>query len=247
MIDHEMEAMLGAYVLDALDERERAQVEAYLGENPRARAEVDDLRETAAALAAAPVTDAIAPPELWARIAHDIANDAPGDELAVRRSTTRRRVAPALAAAASIVAIALAVQVLSLRGDLDDARRLGDDSLVAAFDRASDVDGARAAELVSSTSEQHVARVVVLPDGRGYLVGDALAALPSDRTYQLWAVTPAADGDDPKVISAGVLGSRPEAASFEVDEDVAAFVLTVEEDGGVVTSTQDPYAAGSLA
>ena len=51
----ELDALLGAYVLDALEADERAQVEQYLEQDdPRARAEVDELRETVAALAAAP-------------------------------------------------------------------------------------------------------------------------------------------------------------------------------------------------
>ena len=110
---------------------------------------------------------------------------------------------------------------------------------------ATDETGARETQLVSATNDEEVARIVVLPDGRGYMVGDALDALPDDQTYQLWAVVPGG-GDETKVISAGVLGADPKAASFEVDGDVDAFVLTVEEAGGVEASEQDPYAAGTL-
>jgi len=39
--DAEIEALLGAYALDALDEDERARVDAYIAANPRARDEVD--------------------------------------------------------------------------------------------------------------------------------------------------------------------------------------------------------------
>ena len=257
MINRDMEALLGAYVLDALDDSERAQVEAYLAENPRARAEVDELRETVAALASAPVEETVAPPELWARIAEEIEAEeieddvAPSgaapqvDELAERRERKRRWVAPTLAVAASVVALVLAAQVVSLQGDLDDAREPGDEQVAAAFERATDETGARETQLVSATNDQEVARIVVLPDGRGYMVGDALDALPDDQTYQLWAVVPGG-GDETKVISAGVLGADPKAASFEVDGDVDAFVLTVEEAGGVEASEQDPYAAGTL-
>jgi hypothetical protein len=244
--DAALDALLGAYTLDALDPAERAAVEAYLARNPRARAEVDDLRETAAVLATAPVEGTSAPGELWERIAAEVGDDParPTDELAERRERRGGRraawIASVVAAAALLLAALLTAQVLSLHRDLDDARE-GD--LVAAFDRATEIEGARQGALVAG--EREVARVVMLPDGTGYLVGDDLQPLHESQAYQLWAISGAAE--DQRVISAGVLGPDPRAATFTIDGPVSAFALTVERAGGVPVSEQDPYATAELA
>ena len=107
MSDPELDALLGAYALDALDAHERARVDEYLAVNPQARREVDDLRESAASLALLPAHEPVASPELWSRISHAISEErevAPNvaslDERR-QRNTTARRVTALLAVAAS--------------------------------------------------------------------------------------------------------------------------------------------------
>jgi anti-sigma-K factor RskA len=253
----DLDSLLGAYALDALDADERARVEAHLSHDADARAEVDDMRETAASLALVPVVAMEAPPELWDRIAGAIAaeRDARGtgdgdgappgvDELAARRArrVSLRWTAPA-AAAAAIALIVLAAQVASLHGQLDRAHQLGASAMAAAFNRATKADGAREAGLTNGSGAT-LARVVLLPDGTGYLRGDHLAALPSDRTYQLWAVTGPADA--PVTVSAGVLGPDPNAVAFRASGPVRAFAVTVEHAGGVVRSANQPIAQAPL-
>ena len=245
----ELDALLGAYALDALDENERALVDEYIEHNDRARAEVDELRETAAALALMPSGEGSAPAELWDRIAADIEaderEDQAHDELAARRARKGRSwVAPVLAVAAAVIAIVLTAQVVSLNGRLGDARDDQGDVAVA-FDRALDADGARTTELVSADTNEAVGRIVVLPDGTGYMKSDDMAALPDDETYQLWALV--GDETDPRVISAGVLGADPGAAGFRVDGPVEGFAVTIEQAGGVEKSANDPVAIGTLA
>lgn len=55
-------ALLGAYAIDAVDERERALVEAYLRDHPEAQTEVDELRAAASRLAV--LSDDSPPPAL---------------------------------------------------------------------------------------------------------------------------------------------------------------------------------------
>ena len=251
----ELDSLLGAYALDALDADDRARVEAYLERDAEARAEVDGMHETAAALAMVPVTAMDAPPELWERIAGAIAAERAeatgaervaaepgGDELAARRIRRARArwLAPA-AAAAVIAVVVLAAQVASLRGQLDRAHQLGPSAMAAAFDRATKVDGARQVGLTTGSGAT-LARVVLLPDGTGYLRGDHLAPLPSDQTYQLWAVT----RDAKAPVSAGVLGSDPRAVSFRASGPVKAFAVTIEPAGGVVQPTHTPIAQAAL-
>ena len=73
--DPELDALLGAYALDALDADERHRVESYLAQNEHARNEVDQLRESAAALSLAPVEDTTPPAGLWDRISFAIDDD----------------------------------------------------------------------------------------------------------------------------------------------------------------------------
>ena len=107
----EVSDLLGAYVLDALDDDERARVEALLREDAQARAEVDRLSRVADALAAE-VPEAEPPAGLWERIAAEAparrarsaapdesmpavpstAASAHPDELGARRSPTPRTV-----------------------------------------------------------------------------------------------------------------------------------------------------------
>jgi anti-sigma-K factor RskA len=246
----ELDSLLGAYALDALEPFERSRVDAYLAGNAAARGEVDEMRETAAALALLPDTPMEAPPELWARISDTIASDraragaaesdeGSHDELAARRAKRARWIAPVVVAAA-IAVVVVAVQVVAR----DDVGRTGPSAVAAAYRQARNEDGARAAGLQSSGGAT-LANIVLLPDGTGYMLGGDLKPLSDDETYQLWALTgPAAD---PVAISAGVLGSDPQAVAFHSSGPVNGFALTVEQAGGVVSSEQQPVAAGTLS
>lgn len=252
--DPELDALLGAYALDALEPDERARVDAYIAQNARARDEVDELRESAASLALAATDDTTAPPELWVRISRTIegelasrsGDDIADDELVAHRA---RRTARGVrwmslgAAAAALAAAVLAAQVISLHHRLDDARTTGTKDAAAAFVRAGRVIGARTVALVPSNGVE-VARVVLLPDGSGYLKNDGLARLDVDHTYQLWALT--GSPDHPVEISAGVLGADPSAAAFQASTDVKGLAITIERAGGVPQTTQKPYASGML-
>ena len=81
--------------------------------------------------------------------------------------------------------LALAGVVVSQNRD----SRAGD--LNAAFDRAAGNKDARQATLTSAAGDA-VARVVVLPDGSGYLRNEGMAPVAPGQTYQLWAI----NGDD---------------------------------------------------
>ena len=236
--DPELDALLGAYALDALDPQDQLRVDAYLAVNAHARREVDELRETAASLVLAPTgDDAVpAPPELWDRISAEIAASPQTprratDELEARRArrlSVRSRVMAAVATAAAIVALVLGAQDVSLRNQIDDAKHPGGREIALA-----------------GSDGVVLARAVVATDGSGYLVNDHLRALRTDQTYQLWALM--GDAKHPTVVSAGVLGPNPKRAGFNAAGPLVGFALTVEQAGGVVTSKQTPIAQASLA
>jgi len=75
MAHHEIEELLGAYALDAVDADEARLVEDHLADCPRCRAEVAEHREVAALLTTGstePVPDG-----LWDRIAADLGDTPP--------------------------------------------------------------------------------------------------------------------------------------------------------------------------
>ena len=229
----EVEELLGAYALDAVNDEERAAVEAHLTECPRCRAEVDGHREVAAHLAS---TGAPAPDALWDRIAGAIGGEEPPPLRLVvdRPGPPRRRTrAPLLAAAAAVLVIALVGAGFLLRGDdpsQDDLRSLA----LAAFESPR----AETAELVDGDGVP-LARVAVLPDGTGYVLAGALPDL-DDRIYQLWG----SDGDT--VVSLGAMGSAPQIVAFHADPAQTTLMIT-EEDEPVERSSNPAVVIGELS
>jgi anti-sigma factor RsiW len=120
----EIEDLLGAYALDAVDGDEARQVADHLVECARCRAEVAEHREVAALLAQG---GSPAPAELWDRIAASIDGTGPSEQDKVlvpppplfssprgdrRRRPRRSRLTLSLAAVAAAVIAALGVQVV---------------------------------------------------------------------------------------------------------------------------------------
>ena len=244
----EIEELLGAYALDAVEGAEAEQVASHLVDCARCRAEVAEHREVAALLAQG---GAPAPTELWDRIAASIEGNEPSERDRVlvapplfssprgerrSRSWRARATLPVAAVAAAVIAV-LGVQVV---GQGDKIDRQGDqlaamsreDGLTRAFQSAiADPD----AELVAlqSADGEHEARAV-MSGTTGYLHAGSLPPLPDGRTYQLWG-----DLGDRRV-SLGVLGNRPNVATFAVSGGIRALAITEEEGAGVVVSEQPP-------
>jgi anti-sigma-K factor RskA len=97
---------------------------------------------------------------------------------------------------------------------------------------------------MSSTDGTVKASVVYLPDGEGFLVDDSLRALPSDRTYQLWALM--GDAQPAQAVSAGVLGPDPGVAAFRAQGPVVAFAITDERAPGVASPSSPPVVQGTV-
>ena len=235
----ELESLLGAYALDAVEDHERSELEEYLSVNPRARAEVDAHREVATFLA---FSGAAAPEGLWDRISSAMDEPAPepGPELAkilpIRRS---RWPVAAIAGAAVGVAAALAAALIAVAVREPGPSRAEGDPMVQVFDRAMADPDARRVVLTSSDGGQR-AVAAVEPDGVGVISLRELPDVGPDRTYQLWGVV------DDRVISLGVLGHRPGVQPFTVDGGVTALVVTDEVAGGVAVSEQPPLLSGQV-
>jgi anti-sigma factor RsiW len=256
----QLQELLGAYALDAVDDDERDLVEAHLVGCPRCRAEVAEHREVAARLAH---TGTAAPPGLWDRIAasleeappplvlpppgtHGVATRpdpdpaAPGSAPAGAIPIRRGGPPPAvrwLAAAAAVAA--LVVAVAGIRVALDSRRASWGDALARSFVAALSDRGSKTVVLRSPDGRLS-AQLVLAPDGTGYLAASELPRLAPDRTYQLWALV----GD--QRVSSGVLGARPGLRAFPADPAAAGYAITEERAGGVATTTHQPVVVGLL-
>jgi anti-sigma-K factor RskA len=235
----EIQDLLAAYSIDAVDDDERRSVEEYLATDVDARGDVIGLQHAASYLAH---SGGPPPPGVWERLEAAI-QEVPGQQgdapapprlvpLARAKPRTDRRW-QVVAVAASIVAVVLAA-FLVFRDEGSD----GPGDTAALAQAAENAPGARHARL-SADDGTVLARAVVLPDGTGYLTSD-LPALPAGRTYQLWGV------DDDDTVSLGVIGRDPRVVAFQAAGNPAALAVTAERAGGVPVSANDPEAVGRL-
>ncbi|MFI5048166.1 MAG: anti-sigma factor domain-containing protein [Acidimicrobiia bacterium] len=238
----ELDELLPAYALDALDDDERAAVEAHLAVDPHARDEVASLQRAASFLAH---TGGPPPVGVWEKLEATIrAKPGPSGEVPPPRLLPLAQSGPPgertsrrwqiVAAAAVVVALAMFSLWAFDRGGSE--RTL---DTAAAADGAATTPGARHATLRDADGTT-LARAVVLPDGTGYVTTAKLPALGTGRTYQLWGV------DDRATISLGVMGPDPKVVAFHTDRPPSALAITNERAGGVVSSAESPTAVGDL-
>jgi len=240
----EVTELLGAYALDAVEGDERDAVDRHLNECPRCRAEVGDHRTVASFLGSA---GGRAPDGLWDRIAGSLEEAPPELRLAPvvpitqRRSVSLRVGAAAAAVAAGVIA-GLGLEVTHLNHQVDHlaAPERPDTALLSAATQAL-ADPRTQRVSMRSTDGRRSAEVALGSDGTGFLVAEDLPALPSDRTYQLWAL---ANGQK---ISVGVLGASPHVVAFRyVPSGLSGFAVTDEQAGGVVSTQNAPVVLGNL-
>lgn len=259
----EIEKLLGAYALDAVDGEEHEIVDLHLRECPRCRAEVADFREVAALIGhgGGPAPEGVwerivealepAPPHLRLRLAEPSTSPPPmapvregaghGPGLGRRRGIAGRAVG--LAAVAAVLVIgALGVVVVRQEVRLDGLQsEVSEDALSRAASAALVDSGSRTGELRSSDA-RIVTPVAVNDDGEGYLFAEDLPSLPDDRTYQLWGLV------GKHTISLGTFDGKDRVVPFSVDRrGLTNLVITEEVAGGVPVSENTSILAGELS
>lgn len=238
-------SLTGAYALNALSAEERAAVEAELGESESLRHEVTELADTAVLLgrAVAPVTP---PPALKASIMDMISTmpqlppapepvavpvetvaEAPlsaATRKAQSRWFTKPVVVFASVAAAAGLIVGGGVLVNSL-GESQSTNQAADQlaAIKAAADAqqaVSDIAGGGTATLVWSNEMQRSAMIV-----------DGLAALPSDKVYELWYIDAESVARSAGTFTVGSNGSTQRVLDGEMQAGDTVGV-TVEPSGG---------------
>jgi anti-sigma-K factor RskA len=236
MLDRiEIEELMAAYAIDALDDAERAAAERLLIQDPSLWRLVSEHHEVLGVLAEhvehSPSTPS---PMVWQHIVGAIEGNGEATPVfppaaAERRTRLFSRAAVALSAIALAVSGFVGYQLFTGQET---------DRLQAAVDDLLRDPSARIVTMASPEGTPVEARVVVGADGIGYIYADTLPALGDDRTYQLWAIVDGSAGQ--QIISAGIIGSDPDIAPFQVSGDLVGLAITNEVAGGVITSSEDP-------
>ena len=223
------------YILGLLDEREMEAVERLLRDNPAARERARELREVVSMLAF-DVEPLDPPAGLKARIMEAARADlapapmpAPPISLAERRRGSLTRWTPWLVAAA--LALALAGSLIwnaQLRSDLDAQPETATYAVA----------GSGAAEGVAGTL------IVVGDEDDAILNLAGLAALPSDRAYQVWLIA-----DDAPVPNVTFVPNAAGTATVSVPgqiDDYSTLAITIEPLAGSLAPTTDPIIVSDL-
>jgi anti-sigma-K factor RskA len=244
MAEAEVHTLTGAYVCDALGDDERAAFEAHMDRCEECAAEVRELREVAAIMAAAV---ARRPPAgfkaaLDARIAvtrqappivsGTLTAPAPG----VRAEGRRLRAAWAVAAALALVAAGLGWRIVDQQQRISalDAQSTQISRLLAAPDASSvrvPVTGGGSALVLDSRSRDEAA-----------VSFQGLAQAPAGRTYQLWLM--AADGSARSVGLMQHAPGQPIVVTGLAGE--AQVGMTIEPAGGSPRPTTTPVMVAAL-
>ncbi len=239
----DIEELLGAYALDALDDDERRSVDDYLLANPRARVEVQEYREVATMLAWSGMD---APEGLWDQIAGRLegSENAPESELGhvlPMRSSRRRSPMRTIGSWAVGTAAAALIAVVAVRVSTEDTSTTKSAGIGAEVEDAFSNPQSVQAQLTSASGLK--VHAIIDPQGHGYILASSLPRLDESRTYQLWGQL---DGQD-TLISLGLLGSSPRTEPFTVKGRLSLLAITDEEEGGVVSSSNPAIVAGAPA
>jgi len=241
MSELDIHKLTGAYAMDALDDLERARFEQHLASCEDCRAEVAELRETAALLAE---TVAVTPPaSLRDSVLAGISQVRP---LAPEVSTSPtphaghpaargRGWIPFLVAAALALIVGIGAAVTQPWAGSDDVDRLtaAEQVLQAPDAEQVSVDLGEAGRATLTRSKSHDRAVITTED---------MVSAPTGKDYELWFI----DGDE--IVSAGLMPDAPDQ-TVVLDGSAggaAAVGITVEPDGGSDQPTTDPIAVFDL-
>jgi len=210
----EIQDLLGAYALGAVDDNERAIIDAHLQTCESCRIELDDHSRLAETLLRH--ASRVSP---LASIESNGSAKKNGD--AGRERRVRRWAAPVAIVIVAVILGGVFVQA-EIRSDGLETRM----QRIEVLERAqlATTDPAAVVTTLRTPRSEPVLTVVSrrAAGGASYAMNSALPRLTGGRTYQLWRV-------DSGVITAAVaLGPRPDATAFSLPSGVSGFLLTVE-------------------
>lgn len=235
-------ALVGAYVVDALDDAERVAFEAHLATCPDCRAEVASLGDTAALLGDLSAT--APPPGLRDRVLADAArtrplpplppqlpDSAPAEPPAAPNVRTLRRPTRRLTILAAAAAVLAAVGI-----GAGVTQPWNDDESLSATEQVLQAPDAKSVTVkLDGGAEATVTRSA--EQGRAVITTHAMPAAPADRVYQLWLQ----ESTGP-MVSAGLMPpGSDQTRLLEGDASTAVLAgITIEPEGGSDEPTTNP-------
>jgi anti-sigma-K factor RskA len=238
-----------SYVLNAVSDEERRELEEYLALHPERQTELDDLYAVVGLLALSPDEHDPAPGvrknlmavvEAEARRNRSIPATPAGESLWDRISGYFRRRNLAFGAAAMLVLGLLSWNML-LQSEVQDLQSRVAENQNAVQQPAQQPTMVR---LQGSGGMQDVrAELVRLEGGRTVLVADGLPPVEEDETYQIWVIS----GEEPR--PSGLFRPGEEMVTVPVEGTLRgadAVAITVEPEGGSPAPTTDPMLSAKI-
>ena len=229
-----------AYVLGALPEEERRELEEYLARHPERQAEVDELGAFAGLLALTP-QEHEPPPALRRSIMSVVESEARSSSARSEPRFAGLREVFSLQnlglAAAAVLVIGLFSWNMLLQGELQDLQGRVANLQESPQSRMVALEG------TGDAPQQGHAEVMILDDDRAVLMAEDMPRAPEGRTYQIWVI----EGDVPE--PGGLFEPRGESVAAVVEKpldegDVIA--VTIEPAGGSQQPTTDPLMTAKL-
>lgn len=229
----DIQELLGAYALGAVDERERAIIEAHLETCESCRVELDDHRRLTEALRRH--ASRVSP------LASTESNDSHKTSEDVARSGMVRRWEVRVAMAILLVVVGAVLAQMHLSSD-HLATTTGRIELLLRAQQATADPAAVVTTLRTSSNEPVLTVVSRAAGGNSYAMYGALPPLADGRAYQLWRV------DNGEATDTVALGRRPDTVVvFLLPSGVTGFLLTVEKGPAPSRPTLPAVATGGMA
>ena len=242
MTHDEIQLILGAYALDAVEGDERQEVCAHLITCEPCRVEVRDSLEAAAmfAVVAGDNSSAVVPSDtLWhsihqATISFPSAPIVPLGAARIPKARPSRVSSRFLKVAAGLLLVAVVAsqfQVAHLNGRLN---QLSSSAVSAKINDqlASALLAGNYQTVKMNGADGHLVSTLVLRSGqRSFFVNSRLSRATTHMTYQLWGQS------NGKIVSLGLLGRNPHVVTFHLDHPVTAVMVNLEPQGGTSKPT----------
>ena len=229
-----------AYVLGALPEEERRELEEYLARHPERQAEVDELGAFAGLLALTP-QEHEPPPALRRSIMSVVESEARSSSARSEPRFAGLREVFSLQnlglAAAAVLVIGLFSWNMLLQGEVQDLQGRVANLQESPQSRMVALEG------TGDAPQQGHAEVMILDDDRAVLMAEDMPRAPEGRTYQIWVI----EGDVPE--PGGLFEPRGESVAAVVEKpldegDIIA--VSIEPAGGSQQPTTDPLMTAKL-